>query len=261
MEVKGRHAVTDLGEERDMTTTANLQAVLAFWAAQLGCSRAQLTQPSTSVVRNRPDLADYRGATVVFCPPACVVAVPEDWYEIAVNRVGQWPPSEVFDIPALRQVFGAAVDQVIGPAWLGYADASDFRPAPTMGTRPLTDLDLPALRRLADACGPTAWAHSGIDPARPPVFGCLVDEVLAAAGMLEPWGARLRHVGILTHPGYRGRGYGKAVVSAMTAHGLAAGGVLQYRTLQANLPSVGIARALGFQRFAQTLAVRLTPPE
>jgi RimJ/RimL family protein N-acetyltransferase len=93
------------------------------------------------------------------------------------------------------------------------------------------------------------------------VFGCFVDEVLAAAGMLEPWGARLRHVGILTHPGYRGRGYGKAVVSAMTAHGLAAGGVLQYRTLQANLPSVGIARALGFQRFAQTLAVRLTPPE
>jgi len=35
---------------------------------------------------------------------------------------------------------------------------------------------------------------------------------------------------------------------------------MQYRTLQANLPSVGIAHALGFQRFAQTLAVRLTPP-
>jgi hypothetical protein len=44
----------------------------------------------------------------------------------------------------------------------------------------------------------------------------------------------------------------------MTAHGLAAGGVLQYRTLQANLPLVGIARALGFPRFALTLAVRLT---
>jgi hypothetical protein len=35
---------------------------------------------------------------------------------------------------------------------------------------------------------------------------------------------------------------------------------MQYRTLQANLPSVGIARALGFQRFALTLAVRLTTP-
>jgi hypothetical protein len=36
--------------------------------------------------------------------------------------------------------------------------------------------------------------------------------------------------------------------------------VVQYRTLQANLPSVGIAQALGFQRFAQTLAVRLILP-
>jgi predicted GNAT family acetyltransferase len=92
------------------------------------------------------------------------------------------------------------------------------------------------------------------------VFGCFAGGALAAAGMLEPWGARLLHVGIATHPGHRGRGYGKAVVSAMTAHGLATGRVVQYRTLLANLPSVGIARALGFQRFALTLAVRLHPP-
>ena len=49
-------------------------------------------------------------------------------------------------------------------------------------------------------------------------------------------------------------------MSAMATYGLAMGGVLQYRTLEANLPSLAIARALGFQRFALTLAVRLTPP-
>ena len=216
-----------------MTTTASLQVVVAFWAAQLGCSEDQLAQPGTSVVRAGPELAGYRGATVVFRPPACVLAVPADWYAPVASRIGQ--------------------------AWLGYADSSDVRPAPTLGTRLLTDQDLPELQRLAAACGPTAWEHSGIDPARPPVFGCFDGEVLAAAGMLERWGDRLLQVGIVTHPGYRGRGYGKAVVSAMTAYGLATGGVLQYRTLQANLPSVGIARALGFRRFALTLAVRLTP--
>jgi GNAT superfamily N-acetyltransferase len=243
-----------------MTTTASLRAVVAFWAAHLGCSEVQLAQPSTSVVRAGPDLASFRGATVVFRPPACVLAVPADWYEPVASRLGQRPPAQVFDIMLLRQVFEAGVDQVIGPAWLGYADATDFRPAPTTGTRLLTAQDLAQLQRLAAACGPVAWEHSGIDPARPPVFGCFDGEVLAAAGMLERWGDRLLHVGIVTHPGYRGRGYGKAVVSAMTAYGLATGGVLQYRTLQANLPSVGIAQTLGFQRFAQTLAVRLTPP-
>jgi hypothetical protein len=244
-----------------VTTNASIQAVLAFWAAHLGCSRAQLAQPGTTVVRNGPDLAGYRGATVVFRPPACVVAVPHDWYELAAGRLGRRPAAAVFDIPLLREVFGSAVDQVIGPAWLGYADAGDFTPAPTMGTRLLTDQDLPALRRLAAACGPTAWAHSGIRPGSSQVFGCHAGGGLAAAGMLEPWGPRLLHVGIVTHPAHRGRGYGKAVVGAITAHGLAAGGVVQYRTLQANGASVGIARALGFQRFAQTLAVRLTRPD
>jgi hypothetical protein len=112
-----------------VTTTVSLQAVVACWAAHLGCSEVQLTQPSTSVVRNGPDLASYRGATVVFRPPACVLAVPADWHEPAASRVGHRPPAEVFDI-----------------------------------------------------------AHSSIDPARPPVFGCYADQVLAAAGMLEPWG-------------------------------------------------------------------------
>ena len=243
-----------------MTTTVSLEAVVAFWAAHLGCSEVQLAQPHTSVVRAGPELASYRGATVVFRPPACVLAVPADWYAPVIRRIGRRPPAAVFDATLLRQVFGAAVDQVIGPAWLGYADTSDFRPAPTLGTRLLTDQDLPELQRLAAACGPTAWEHSGIDPGRPPVFGCFADEVLAAAGMLEWWGDRLLQVGIVTHPGYRGRGYGKAVVSAMSTYGLATGGVMQYRTLHANLPSVGIARALGFRRFALTLAVRLTPP-
>jgi GNAT superfamily N-acetyltransferase len=244
-----------------VTTDASIQAVVAFWAAHLGCGREQLAQAGTAVVRNGPDLAGYRGATVVFRPPACVVAAPDDWYELAAGRLGRRPAAAVFDIPLLRAVFGSAVDRVIGPAWLGYADAGDFTPAPTMGTRPLTDRDLPALRRLAEACGPTAWAHSGIRPGSSQVFGCHAGDALAAAGMLEPWGPRLLHVGIVTHPAHRGRGYGKAVVSAMTAHGLAAGGVVQYRTLQANGASVAIARALGFQRFAQTLAVRLTRPD
>jgi hypothetical protein len=42
----------------------------------------------------------------------------------------------------------------------------------------------------------------------------------------------------------------------MTADGLAGGRVVQYRTLQANLPSVAVARRLSFKHFAHTLAVR-----
>jgi len=101
-----------------MTTTASLQAVVAFWAAHLGCSEVQLAQPSTAVVRNGPDLASFRGATVVFRPPACVLAVPADWYAPVASRIGRRPPAEAFDVMLLHQVFGTAVDQVIGLARL-----------------------------------------------------------------------------------------------------------------------------------------------
>lgn len=243
-----------------MTTATSLHAITAFWATHLGCLPTQISQAGTTVVRNGPDLADYRGATVVYRPPACVVAVPDDWYEPIALRLARRPAATVLDPALLRQVFGAEVDRIVGPAWLGYTDTSDFRPAPTLGTRRLTGQDLPALGRLAGACEPTAWDHSGIDPGRPPIYGCYAGPTLVAAGTLEPWGERLLHVGIVTHPAHRGRGYGKAVVSAMTGDGLAAGGVVQYRTLEANLPSVAIAHALGFQRFARTLAVRLIAP-
>jgi GNAT superfamily N-acetyltransferase len=241
-----------------VTSPASLQAITAFWAAHLGCRPAQLSQAGTTVVRNGPGLADYRGATALYRPPACVLAVPADCYQHATARLAGQPAAATFDAAVLRQVFGQAVELVVGPAWLGYADHGDFRPSDPTGTRRLTARDLPALRELGAACGATAWAHSGIDPARPPVYGCCAGRTLVAAGTLQPWGDRLLHLGIVTHPAHRGRGYGTSVVSAMTADGLAEGRLVQYRTLQANLPSLAIASKLGFQRFAHTLAVRLT---
>jgi predicted GNAT family acetyltransferase len=90
------------------------------------------------------------------------------------------------------------------------------------------------------------------------VFGCLVGGSLVAAGTLAQWRERFWNVGILTHPGHRGRGYGRAVVSAMTRHGLGQGWLLHYQTLLANIPSVAVARSLGYREHARTIAVRLT---
>jgi hypothetical protein len=48
-------------------------------------------------------------------------------------------------------------------------------------------------------------------------------------------------------------------VSAATARGLAAGFLVLYQTLLANIPSVALATGLGYQLYATHLAVRLTP--
>ena len=42
-------------------------------------------------------------------------------------------------------------------------------------------------------------------------------------------------------------------------HGLDQGWLLHYQTLLANVPSVAVARSLGYQQHANTLAIRLIP--
>jgi len=234
-------------------TPSSRTRVDRFWAAHLGCAPNDLRRSTTIVVAGP---SGYHGVHALRHADACILSVPPAWLQRAARAANGRPAGQVFDAGFLRELFGEAVDRKIGPAFLGYADASCFRPADPRGSRLLLPQDEPALPRLAAACDPVEWDHSGIEWGAHPVYGCFDGEELAAAGTLEPWGADLLHVGILTHPARRGQGYGRAVVSAMTASGLEQERVVQYRTLRANAPSVAVAHALGFQEYGATLAVR-----
>jgi predicted GNAT family acetyltransferase len=82
---------------------------------------------------------------------------------------------------------------------------------------------------------------------------------LVAVAGYTVWGDVIAHIAVITHPQYRGQGYGRAVVSRLTEEVLRQGLVPQYRTLEANQPSMAIARTLGFAYYATTVAVRLKP--
>jgi len=62
-------------------------------------------------------------------------------------------------------------------------------------------------------------------------------------------GYRSHAVGAATHPDYRRQGLGKAVVSALVAHIVAEGGVALWNCDVLNVPSVRLARAVGFTDF------------
>jgi GNAT superfamily N-acetyltransferase len=238
----------------------SFQAAMAAWAAELGCAPQTLAAARTTVIRHGQSFGDERVAfaLAVTTTNACVVTVPADWHDAARAALAPLPPSEAFDARRLAGVFGPAADRVVGPAWQGHVDASGFAPVDPRGARPLLAADRADLGALATACDAREWEASTVDPDRPPVFGCVADGRLVAAGTLASWRDRFWHVGIVTHPGYRGRGYGRAVVSAMTRYGLDHGWRLHYQTLLANAASVAIARSLGYQQHAQTLAIRIT---
>ena len=68
---------------------------------------------------------------------------------------------------------------------------------------------------------------------------------------------KIAHIGVLTHPQYRGKGLATKVISGITDVALKANLGAQYRTLLSNYGSVGAGRKVGFQDFAETIAARV----
>jgi ribosomal protein S18 acetylase RimI-like enzyme len=204
-----------------MLTDESVAVIERFWAADHGCTVEEL--------RRDEIVATPHGRGIfIFSRRGAVVALP----------------------PSL------AVERVVGPAFIGYADGATFVGGDEAGARALGDADGDAVAALRDACEPVAWEQGGPSPATATAVGVFRGGALAALASYELWGDRIAHIGIITHPAHRGRGLGKAAVCAMSRIALARGLVAQYRTLCANTPSMAIARALGFQRYATTLSIR-----
>ena len=108
--------------------------------------------------------------------------------------------------------------------------------------RPVGDEDGAAFERFRNACEPIAWDHSGIDRANSALFGCFAGTDLVAMGHYSMWAPYAASIGVLTHPSYRGRAYGKAVVSAAMADAFEHGHLVVYQTVLANQPSVAWQR-------------------
>lgn len=233
------------------------QRVDTYWATFFGCHIEDLHTPRTLVVPHAA-LADYAGAYLMRTEEACIVSVPADLLRHTSDALGTLLPTDAFDVAVVSACFGSAVERVIGPAYQGYTDGDAFHPVDSRETRVLGEHDTLALRHLAEVCGEDEWQHSGIgNDNQQVVFGCFTGEELAAAGMGEPRNETLWHIGIVTHPSYRGRGFGQTVVSVIATYGLELGLIPWYQTLQANTPSIAIAQSLGFSQYATTLAVRL----
>jgi GNAT superfamily N-acetyltransferase len=233
-----------------------IRRIDATWAAFFGLSPPTFLRPGIQVVGHH-QLADYQGVWLFRHHASLCLSVPPDSVEGVQAAVRAYTVEALFSEAGIRALLGPRIERIIGPAYQGYVERPQFRSAPHPGVRALSRADQAALQRLADACEVEAWEHAGIGVDEPHVFGCLVDAQVVAAARYRPTWGDAATIGVVTHPAYRGHGYGRAVVSAATAKGLEAGFVVLYQTLLANAPAVAVATGLGYQPYATHLAVRL----
>lgn len=222
-----------------------------YWAGHLGCAPGELFSRPFRVVTHGEELAGYRGVLALFRDGGATASVPPDR---ASELRGLLDGLEHGGTPkAFTDALAPVASLVLGPAYLGYTleirgDGSQ--------ARNLDHEDAAAVEKLREACGKTEWEHGGAS-LELPCSGVFEKDQLVALSGYEIWGRTIAHLYIVTHPAFRGRGLGRAAVAHLARRALAAGLLPQYRTLEANTPAIRIAEALGFQRYATSMAVRL----
>lgn len=233
------------------------QRVERYWSERFGVEPHILSRAGIFVVPHARPWEDsfafvfIRGVTGVISVEPTLVAAIQD-------RTRQKEPHLLLSEKALCEIFVRPLHHTVGPAYQGYAEREEFRPAPSLLTRTLETSEREILRQLQDAADPAEWEQSGIERADSELFGLFLGRKdLVAVAHYSLWAEDAASIGVLTHPAHRGRAYGKAVVSAAMQDAFDRGYWVLYQTIVANQPSVAVAEALGCRAYAYTMGVHL----
>ena len=229
---------------------STFQIVSRYWAKHLGFAEGALFDEQFKVVSHGGELTNYNGVVALARGQRIVASTPPDRIDLKDLLAGIVDPS----LSAVHMVLQPVASRVIGPAFIGYADevreiASE---AVSLGATHVAAVDA-----LRFSCLPEEWEHGGTDVTSCPASGVFERGRLVALAGYEIWGGAIAHISVLAHPQFRARGFGKCAVAHIARRAMGAGLVPQYRTLESNLPSLRIARDLGFVHYATSVAFRL----
>jgi len=188
-----------------------IERIDATWAAFFGLSSPAFLLPGIQVVAHH-QLVDYQGVWLFRHHASLCLSVPPDSVKSIQAVVRAYTVASLFSEAGIRALLGPRIERIIGPAYQGYVERPQFRSAPHPGVHPLSRADRAALQQLADACEVDAWEHAGIALDEPHAFGCFADDHVIAVARYRPAWEEAASIGVVTHPAYRGRGYGRAVV-------------------------------------------------
>jgi hypothetical protein len=144
--------------------------------------------------------------------------------------------------------------EVLGPASLAYLDERDHRPAGPGGVEEIAG-DHPDLVAFLASVPADDANEAGLAEISSAAFVVRDGPRIVAAAGYREWPGRVAHIGVLTVPAHRGRGFARAVGAAAASHGLAQGLLPQWRArIEA---SRRVARALGFREIGGQSSLRI----
>ncbi|GGN88135.1 hypothetical protein GCM10011579_081640 [Streptomyces albiflavescens] len=203
-------------------------------------------------------LAPPSWAGIVVLGDSAIVTAPTDTAMQVLRRIlAMMPTSSLTSPDTVRAVL--PVNEVLGPAVLGYVSRDGFRPVTADRRIERLAPGHQDLMTLVKSVPPEDADESGMDEITSAAFVVRKGTDVVAAAGFQAWPAAVAHLCVLTAPGERGRGLARQVASAAVAQALADGLLPQWRARP--MASRNVARALGFRELGSQLSLRLNQEE
>ena len=224
-----------------------------FWADFFGVAPAAWAEAGVSV-QPHAGLRGYRGFWCFRRNQRTIISAPPAWVARVTAVIAVRADDELL-LPTFWQfALSHDCERIIGPAFQGCLEPAKFKAQPSGSVRALVGADALAVEEFRSACGEDWNMPDNAELFRYAYFEA--GTVTAMAGY-RAWSDKAGDACVITRPTARRRGHGAAVTSAVVAEALTHGKLLLYQTLESNQPAVRIALSLGYERYANHLAVRL----
>lgn len=233
-----------------------------FWARSLGCTEQDLNFNESKIVireeetdynrdrsKSEIDIFERKGNRIVSCSSELEEKLREQKNTIL---------DEDITLSDLENT-GLEIEDLLGSAFLSHTTEEKFRKAETPNCRELKQKDDEKLEQLKQESDEEEIENS-IGEAKiqnRPVFGKFVDGELVAVSSYQVWDGTVGFPDVFVKQEFRGNSYGKQVVSKSTEHILNKELIPVYRKLEKWKSSVGLAKSLGYTKYASTYLLKL----
>jgi RimJ/RimL family protein N-acetyltransferase len=219
-----------------------------WWAEMFGCPDDRLWQ-GVHVARHAK-LGDYGGAWVAWRDTGVHVSLPVSVTDEDADSLAAQGFERLTD-PEFWRAWGAGRGWVlVGPSVHAYLDEDPGDDGSVPQVHPAL------LAPLRSAVTAEEWQEAGMDDENEHGFGCFAHGGLVAASVLSDFGDAPRDIGVLVATDFRGRGLAHRVGGAAASYAVRHHGFATWRAFHGNCASRAVAAELGFEPYADQLAVR-----
>ena len=239
------------------------ERISTYWMNFFGIGKGELRKSRVIVVPHR-HLEDYQGAWIFKRDNWIIISVQPKTVDQITNKTKRVEPKEVnvFSRPYLEYLFGKEIERIVGPVYQGYYDDTETVLQVSKEVREINfKEDQELITRLSKSGDEEGWLNSSINKNNKGMYGYFHKDKIESIGCYNIVRGDVAFIGVYTNPNFRGIGFSQEVLKKMVMDLSARGKLIRYQTLLSNEPSIRLAGKIGFEEYANNIAIRLKKNE